>query len=311
MNFNYAAKLTALFIFFYAVLFIISNLANFGLTAWSNNPMFWLMPFVGFFFVFVLMDYIDGYAKENFSKNLIFLPVFVVACYVSYAVVIYFYMGNSAQLNGQQLAVDFIGNAIQPRAGLAIVNFWERLLSSAFLLFIFSGIFGWVSKIAMERIGSASANKVPAQASALKKLLAATKLQLAIVAALSIVKIAIIYLAYSQLQGVLVYITTVFDAMSIIVLIWAGYAAAKAANAEVLDCGFASEMTGIINSAIVFSLSLPVYLFAARSSDWLGYPLPGLLPLGFSIEWAAFMISLSAIIAFICGAIGGIIGKQK
>src|SRR3989344_8268200 len=231
MNFNYAAKLAALFIFFYTVLFIISNLINLGLTAWSNNPMFWLMTFVGFFFVFVLMDYIDGYAEEKFSKNLIFLPVFVVACYVSYAVVLYFYMGNSAQLNGQQLGVDFIGNAIQPRAGLAIVNFWERLLSSAFLLFIFSGIFGWFSKIAMERIGSASANQAPAQASILKKLLAATKLQLAIVAALSIVKIAIIYLAYSQLQGVLVYITTVFDAMSIIVLIWAGYAAAKAANA--------------------------------------------------------------------------------
>lgn len=136
MNFNYAAKLSALFIFFYAVLFIISNLLNLGLTAWSNNPMFWLMPFAGFFFVFIALDYIDKYLEIKFANTVFFPLAFIIACFFSYWVVLYIYIGNTAQLSGQPLVFDL----------------WERLRASAFLLFVFSGLFGWLSKIAMDKI---------------------------------------------------------------------------------------------------------------------------------------------------------------
>lgn len=138
MNFNYAAKLIVLFIFFYAVLFAVSNLINLGLTAWSNNPMFWLMPFVGFFFVFIAIDYIDRYLGIKFANTVFFPLAFIIACFISYWVALYIYFGNTAQLSGQTAVV---------------FDFWEKLRASAFLLFVFSGLFGWLSKIAMDRIG--------------------------------------------------------------------------------------------------------------------------------------------------------------
>ena len=137
MNFNYIAKLAVLFILFYAVLFVLSNILNLGLIKWGNNPMYLLMPFIGFFFVFISVDYIDKYLEIKFANTIFFPLAFIIACFVSYWIVVYWYLGNVAQLNNSQVAFDF----------------WEKLRNNAFLIFVFSGLFGWVSKFIMDRIG--------------------------------------------------------------------------------------------------------------------------------------------------------------
>jgi len=136
MNFNYIAKLAVLFILFYAVLFVLSNILNLGLIKWGNNPMYLLMPFIGFFFVFISVDYIDKYLEIKFANTIFFPLAFIIACFVSYWIVVYWYLGNVAQLNNSQVAFDF----------------WEKLRNNAFLIFVFSGLFGWVSKFIMDRI---------------------------------------------------------------------------------------------------------------------------------------------------------------
>ncbi len=168
MNFNYAAKLAALFIFFYAVLYVLSNLVDIGLTKWSIDPahglvnaMFWLMPFVGFFFVFVALDYIDRYLEIKFANTVYFPLAFIIACFISFLAVLSFYIGNTAQLSSQPTQICIVKDifCVSPYGtpeqlagpGVAVIDFWERLRASAFLLFVFSGLFGWLSKIAMDR----------------------------------------------------------------------------------------------------------------------------------------------------------------
>ncbi len=137
MNFNYIAKLAVLFILFYAVLFVLANILDFGLIKWGNNPMYLLMPFIGFFFVFIAVDYIDKYLEIKFANTIFFPLAFIIACFISYWIVVYWYLGNVAQLNNTQVAFDL----------------WEKLRNNAFLIFVFSGLFGWVSKFIMDRIG--------------------------------------------------------------------------------------------------------------------------------------------------------------
>ncbi len=107
-----------------------------------DSPMFFIMPLFAFFTLFFMIDWI----KQGFELKLPFgwicLAIFAVFFALSlsaYYVALYWYLSNFAQLGGVALTPD-------------MVDFWGKLTNSAFLLFIWGGIFGIIARYAVEKI---------------------------------------------------------------------------------------------------------------------------------------------------------------
>jgi len=104
-----------------------------------ESPMYWAMPFFGFFAVFMLVDWVNGY----FSTKLALSPVFPLAFFLlalsAYYVSLYWYVANFASLQGIEMSLD-------------LVDFWGRLRISSYMLFLWSGVFGWIARYVVEKI---------------------------------------------------------------------------------------------------------------------------------------------------------------
>jgi hypothetical protein len=104
-----------------------------------ESPMFIAMPLFGFFGVFFLVDYLN----RSFDTELAMTPLLPLTFFglglLAYFVALYWYMANFAALNRFELTLD-------------ILNFWPKLHTSSFFLFIWAGVFGWIARFAVEKI---------------------------------------------------------------------------------------------------------------------------------------------------------------
>ncbi len=132
------------------------------------SPMFFLMPIVSFFFIFFIVDWVNSYFKTRLALHPLFILLFFFLCFFAFYVALFWYNTNYADLAGQKLLVcvsDNIGgpfstcndiiNSLIEQGKLnefLVVDFWERLHGNAFMLFIWGGVFGWITRFAIEKI---------------------------------------------------------------------------------------------------------------------------------------------------------------
>lgn len=107
-----------------------------------QSPMFWIMPLLGFFGMALAIGWVNKNIKAGLSETLnqvILLAAFVLLALLAYYVALYWYIANFALLQGVEMTPE-------------IVNFWGRLQGSAYMLFFWGGVFGWVMRFAVERL---------------------------------------------------------------------------------------------------------------------------------------------------------------
>ncbi|MBS3057488.1 MAG: hypothetical protein J4415_02560 [Candidatus Diapherotrites archaeon] len=152
------------------------------------------------------------------------------------------------------------------------------------------------------------------------KLLSAVKLQLAIVIVLGIISAAITYMAYSGISTVedmlalaaspVMLVSSVLWLVGLIVIIWAGYVAAKTVKGGAVDGGLAGALIGVISGIIDGIISLAA-IMPLMAKIYAAVPMmSGALASAGAIS-LVFGIIVAAIIGFILGAIGGFIGRNK
>ncbi len=149
-------KLVFLFILVYAILYFLGQFTD--LHAWGKlgeinlakmDYMFFLIPIPGFFFMYLLVDWVEKYYKTTLAHSIIFPIIFVVVSFIAYYVTLYWYWQNLAQLGG----------VTDPEFITQRMNYIPTLLDSAYLVFILAAIGGWVSKVLLDRLeGSSESN---------------------------------------------------------------------------------------------------------------------------------------------------------
>jgi len=105
-----------------------------------QSPMFYLaMPVFGFWAVFFLVDWINDQFETNLGLSPALPIVFFFLALFAYYVALYWYTANFASLSGVELTLDQ-------------VDFKGKLQSSAYLFFLWAGVFGWISRYAVAKI---------------------------------------------------------------------------------------------------------------------------------------------------------------
>jgi len=114
----------------------------FSIPSLIDSPMFFIMPLFAFFALFFMIDWV----KQGLEIKLPFgwlclatFAVFFVLALSAYYIALYWYLANFAQLSEVELTPD-------------MVDFWGKLTNSAFMLFIWGGIFGIITRYAVEKI---------------------------------------------------------------------------------------------------------------------------------------------------------------
>jgi len=180
MNLRDTIKLIFLFLLTYLVLYFLPAITKainpeVALHEWgfTLNPSmldytFFLMPFVGFFFIYFLIDWINEFFETNFASSVYFPLLFVVLCFLAFYVQLFWYYSNIASLqNAQAIAqgsnVKYVLDiSLSPACQQVIelldpannlytyrICFWNTLRADAFFVFIFSGLAGWISRKVM------------------------------------------------------------------------------------------------------------------------------------------------------------------
>lgn len=136
-------------VMFYAVLFalqaasdLLAGIPVLGLVLVVpvfESPMYWAMPFFGFFAVFLLVDWINDSFKTRLGLSPVFPIAFFFLALFAYYVSLYWYISNFASLQGVEMSLE-------------LVDFWGKLRISAYKLFLWSGVFGWAARYAVEKI---------------------------------------------------------------------------------------------------------------------------------------------------------------
>ncbi len=180
-------KLVFLFVLTYLFLFFLPAITqainpSIALHDWgfTLNPSmldytFFLMPFVGFFFIYFLIDWANDYFKTNFGLTVYFPLLFVVLSFLAFYIQLVWYYSNITALaaaSGQALVLnvplffDSVCSAgqlsfysmINGQQALTVC-YWNVLRNDAFLVFVFSGLAGWISKKVMQRVSEEALEK--------------------------------------------------------------------------------------------------------------------------------------------------------
>lgn len=106
-----------------------------------ESPMFWAMPFFGFFAVFFLVDWVNKEFETKVALSPVFPVLFFAVAFVAYYIALFWYMSNFASLGGTQLQLEELNQLL-----------WGKIHSSAFMPFIWSGVFGWIARYAIEKL---------------------------------------------------------------------------------------------------------------------------------------------------------------
>jgi len=177
-------KLFFLFALTYIILFFLPALTNlispdmalhdwfaqtqgftFNVSLWDYT--FILLPFVGFFFLYFLVDWVNEYFETKFASTVYFPLLFVVLSFMAFYVQLMWYYGNIVSLSiaqGQQLVLNipFLFDSTCGPGAMSFystinnqttlnVCYWNVLRNDAFLVFVFSGLAGLISNKVMKR----------------------------------------------------------------------------------------------------------------------------------------------------------------
>jgi len=104
-----------------------------------DSPMFLAMPFVGFFAIFMLVDWVNKYFDTKLASHPVFPAIFMVVGLAAYYTALYWYFSNFALLQGFEMS---------PEA----IDFWGKFHGSAFMVFLWGGVFGWIARFVVERL---------------------------------------------------------------------------------------------------------------------------------------------------------------
>lgn len=111
----------------------------FSIPSLTTSPMFLAMPAMAFFMMFFIIGWINDYFETRHALHPLFPILFLALSLTAYFVALYWYLKNGAILQGVELTFDK-------------VDFWGHLTGSAFILFIWGGIFGWTARYTVEKI---------------------------------------------------------------------------------------------------------------------------------------------------------------
>lgn len=164
-NLNKKIIATVLFLFSYGLLLVASLSRDAIGKAVENIPFlnlllplpnilekeFWyspaniLLPVVGFFFIFLIIDWANDFLKMEIGFSPIFPAIFFILCLAALYIAMFFYLAEITRLTSQQIKFeDFLNNLNS--------GYWTELKNSAFYLFAIAGILGWLSRYIMEKI---------------------------------------------------------------------------------------------------------------------------------------------------------------
>ncbi len=104
---------------------------------WETSPMFFVMPIAAFFLLFFLVDWINTHFNTTHAMHPLFPVLFFALGLIAFYVALFWYNSNFVLL-GDPNALNF--------------DFWEKLRSNAFSLFLWGGVFGWIARYAVEKI---------------------------------------------------------------------------------------------------------------------------------------------------------------
>ncbi len=106
-----------------------------------HSPMYLLMPVVGFFFMFFLVDWVNRFFKSRHGFSPLLPLLFFALAFIAFYIALFWYIGNYTLLAGRTLTLDEASRM-----------FVGRFKASAYYLFVLSGLLGWVSRFALEKI---------------------------------------------------------------------------------------------------------------------------------------------------------------
>ena len=104
-----------------------------------QSPMFYALPFFGFFALFFIVDWVNKEFDTKLALNPAFPALFFFISLAAYYLALYWYVSNFVELQGLQMSLDMVG-------------FWGKLQASAFILFVWGGLFGWIARYVVERL---------------------------------------------------------------------------------------------------------------------------------------------------------------
>ena len=142
------------------------------------------------------------------------------------------------------------------------------------------------------------------------KLLAATKLQLGILIILGLIRVGLSYLSITDINNKMGFTTQlpIFYAtlglIAFLVVIWAGYKAAKVVKGSGIDGAVAGFAVSLISSIIAGVLDIIVLIQVSTKMQGAN------VGLSYAIALVLVGIIAAALIGFILGAIGGFIGRD-
>lgn len=118
------------------------------------DPLLWLIPFVGFSFVWIgLSSYIRYFNSES-VLSIPFGLVYLVSSYAVWFLAMLFYFWNNSflvqQANGSP---NPFFDSLPPVVDFVFQSFNDFLLKSPYFLFVLAGLLGWVSFVLIHKYG--------------------------------------------------------------------------------------------------------------------------------------------------------------
>ncbi|MFH1544738.1 MAG: hypothetical protein ABIE23_01425 [archaeon] len=161
-------KIIILFIITYTVLYFlpfITPLKQWEFTSLMQaNYLFFLIPFPAFFFMYLIIDWVNEYFETNLAHNPVFPLLFVILCFAAFYVQIGWYYGNLAVLSSNSQTMVSAAVSLDPACSgstqfltvdsthqVISICYWNNLIENAFLVFVFAGIAGWLSFMITEK----------------------------------------------------------------------------------------------------------------------------------------------------------------
>ena len=149
LQINKNVALLFLFLIFMAVLFVLSTIARgpvgnifsgipllnlFFPLPGLDSPMFFLLPVVGFFLTYSIVDWINAFFETRFALSPWFLLLIFLLSLLALYIAIFWLAAETARFIGKFPEFDF----------------WAELRGSAFYLFLLGSMLGWLSRKIVE-----------------------------------------------------------------------------------------------------------------------------------------------------------------
>lgn len=99
----------------------------------------WLLPVVGFFFVYIGLEWLSKEFEFGQIFSYSFPALFCVASYIAFTAAVFYYFQNQASLSGVDIAQFNL-------------NYWNYFIGSAFIYFVLAGLGGWGARMLIDSL---------------------------------------------------------------------------------------------------------------------------------------------------------------